>query len=444
MEGFDLLNLTTRKAFDVGILLLRPMGDFIEFLYSRFLLSNGVSIDTRTIEEGNLFFAISGPNFNANEFAAQALEKGASYAVVDDEAYVSDDKILLAANALTALQELARFHRSRFKRPVFAITGSNGKTTTKELITNVLSGKYIVHSTKGNYNNHIGVPLTLLHIHPQVEIAIIEMGANHVGEIGVLSELASPTHGMITNIGHAHTEGFGGFEGVIRGKSELFDYLRKNDGKVFINMNDPVLSNMAKRFEDPHCFPDEDVKLLNAQPFVEFSIDQNKVSSNMIGAYNFDNIASAISVGRHFGVPDEKIAAAIQSYTPENARSQVIKKDSLTIILDAYNANPDSMKAALNGLAKMDGRKVAILGDMNELENSDQEHDELIAFAKELDLEVITIGKKIGTSSETNTHFDDKEPLIEYLKEKTFPDAAVLLKASRSIELETILDYLQP
>lgn len=420
------------------------MGDFIEFLYSRFLLSNGVSIDTRTIEDGNLFFAISGPNFNANQFASQALEKGASYAVVDDESYVTDERILLTKNSLIALQELARFHRSRFKKPVFAITGSNGKTTTKELITNVLSEKYIVHATKGNYNNHIGVPLTLLHIHPQVEIAIIEMGANHVGEIAALCELASPTHGLITNIGHAHTEGFGGFEGVIRGKSELFDYLRKNDGQVFINMSDPVLSNMSKRFEDPHGFPDEDVRLLGAKPFVKFAIGANEVETNMIGSYNFENIASAIKVGRHFDVSDEKIALAIAGYLPENARSQVIKKGSLTIILDAYNANPDSMKAALSSLAKMDGRKVAILGDMNELENSDQEHTELIAFAIGLDLEVITIGKKMGVTELVPRHFDDKEPLINYLKSETFPDSIVLLKASRSIKLETILEYLQP
>ncbi len=420
------------------------MGDFIEFLYSRFLLSNGVSIDTRTLEEGNLFFAISGENFDANQFAVQALEKGATYAVVDNEECVTDERILLAENSLAALQDLARFHRSRFKRPVFAITGSNGKTTTKELITNVLAEKYIVHATKGNYNNHIGVPLTLLHIHPQVEIAIIEMGANHVGEIAALSEISAPTHGMITNIGHAHTETFGGIEGVIRGKSELFDYLRKNGGQVFINNEDSVLSNMSKRFDNPEHFPDEDVKLLSSNPLVSFSMKDKEVKTNMIGGYNFGNIASAVKVGRHFGVEDEKIATAIERYVPENARSQVIKRETLTIILDAYNANPDSMKAALSSLSKMEGKKVAILGDMNELENSERAHQELIGYAKDLNLSIITIGKKIGPANLTGTHFDDKEKLTSYLKEQTFADTVVLLKASRSIELETILEYLQP
>ncbi len=419
------------------------MGDFIEFLYSRFLLSNGVSIDTRTIEEGNLFFAISGPNFDANQFALEALKKGASYAVVDDESYATEDKVIVAEDALMALQELAKFHRSRFKRPVLAITGSNGKTTTKELITKVLSEKYIVHATKGNFNNHIGVPLTLLHIHPQVEIAIIEMGANHVGEIAALSELAAPTHGLITNIGHAHTEGFGGFEGVIRGKSELFDYIRKNGGQVFINLNDPVLSNMSKRFVEPMGFPDEDVKLLGANPFVQFSVGSHKVKTQMIGDYNFENIASAVKVGRHFEVSDDLISSAVTAYVPENARSQIIKKGSLTIILDAYNANPDSMKAALESLSKMDGRKVAILGDMNELENSKKEHEQVRNHAKKLELELLTIGEKMGEGNSTSMHFADKSELTNYLDNQTFSNTTVLLKASRSIELETILQNLQ-
>lgn len=419
------------------------MGDFIEFLYSRFLLSNGVSIDTRTIEEGNLFFAISGPNFDANKFAQQAIEKGAAYAVVDDEAYDVGDKTILVDDALLALQELAKFHRSRFKRPVLAITGSNGKTTTKELAAKVLSEKYIVHATKGNYNNHIGVPLTLLHIHPQVEIAIVEIGANHVGEIAMLCELAAPTHGLITNIGHAHTEGFGGFEGVIRGKSELFDYLRKNDGEVLINMNDTVLSNMAKRFTNPHCYPDEDISLISAAPYVKCSFSSEEMQTSIVGGYNFDNIAAAAKVGRLFDVDDESIAKAVSSYVPENARSQIITKGSLTIILDAYNANPDSMKAALESLSKMDGRKMAILGDMNELENSDKEHLKLIDFAKELDLKILTVGEKIKVGNPTSSHYETKIDLISYLDTQKFFDSVVLLKASRSIKLETLVENLR-
>jgi len=418
------------------------MGDFIEFLYARFLQSDGVSIDTRTLEKGNLFFAISGPNFNANKFARQAIEKGAAYVVVDEEEYVTSDKIILAEDALVAMQELARFHRSRFKRPVLALTGSNGKTTTKELIAKVLSEKYIVHSTKGNYNNHIGVPLTLLHIHPQVEIAVIEMGANHVGEIAMLSELADPTHGFITNIGHAHTEGFGGFEGVIRGKSELFDYLRKNDREVLINMNDPVLSNMAKRFDRPHLYPDADVKLIETSPYVKFSLEKEEVETSLAGEYNFDNIAAAVKVGRLFDVPDDRIARTISSYVPADARSQIITKGSLTIILDAYNANPDSMKAALDSLSKMKGRKIAILGDMNELENSDEAHKELIEFARELGLEILTTGEKIRIGNPSSGHFESKEDLVSHLEMQKFSDSVVLLKASRSIKLETLVENL--
>lgn len=419
------------------------MGDFIEFLYSRFLLSDGVSIDTRTIEEGNLFFAISGPSFNANQFADKALEKGASYAVVDEEEFVTDDRIILAEDALKALQDLASFHRSRFKRPVLGITGSNGKTTTKELVAAVLGEKYTVRATKGNYNNHIGVPLTLLHIHPQVEIAIIEMGANHVGEIAQLCAIAAPTHGLITNIGHAHTEGFGGFEGVIRGKSELFDYLRKSDGFPIINLNDPVLSNMAKRFSAPAIFPETDVRLHSSAPLVTVEVGGLLVETNLVGAYNFDNLAAAVAVGRIFGVRDQSISAALSQYKPGNARSQVIKKGTLTIILDAYNANPDSMKAAIESLAKMPGRKVAILGDMNELKNSEQEHAGIVELAKAKKLELITVGEKIGKANSSRTHFDDKEDLENYLSNRKYTNATVLLKASRSIKLETITENLK-
>ncbi|GAB4250590.1 MAG: UDP-N-acetylmuramoyl-tripeptide--D-alanyl-D-alanine ligase [Ekhidna sp.] len=419
------------------------MADFIEFLYSRFLLSDGVSIDTRTIEKDNLFFAISGPNFNANTFAEEALEKGASYAVIDDEQYLTDDRMILAEDALKALQALALFHRKRFKPPVIGITGSNGKTTTKELIVRVLSEKYIVHATKGNYNNHIGVPLTLLHIHPQVEIAVIEMGANHVGEIAGYCEVALPTHGLITNIGRAHTETFGGIEGVIRGKSELFDFLKKNDGQVFINNSDAVLSNMAKRFEHPVLYPQRDVKLKKASPYLEVSIGSLSEQTSIVGRYNYANIAAAVAIGRFFDVSDEKIMNAIVGYEPDNSRSQIIKKGSVTIVLDAYNANPDSMRAALQSLAENDGDTLAILGDMNELEDSDEGHKEILDYAKEVGVsKVMTIGKKIGTVADPQFHFDTKELLEEALKKMNLSNTTVLLKASRSIKLETILDSI--
>ncbi|MEQ9468680.1 MAG: UDP-N-acetylmuramoyl-tripeptide--D-alanyl-D-alanine ligase [Ekhidna sp.] len=416
------------------------MGDFIEFLYSRFLLSDGVSIDTRTIEKDNLFFAISGPNFNANQFAEEALSKGAAYAVVDDEKYVTDERIILAQDGLKALQELAAFHRSRFKKPVIGITGSNGKTTTKELATRVLSEKYVVHATKGNYNNHIGVPLTLLHIHPQVEIAIIEMGANHVGEIEGYCEVARPTHGLITNIGRAHTETFGGIEGVIRGKSELFDFIRKSGGQPFVNKNDSVLSNMIKRFESPIVFPQPDFKLLSSSPFLKVQLGESQKETSVVGRYNFSNMAAAVAIGRHFNVPDSLILKAIAAYEPDNARSQIIKKGRTTVILDAYNANPDSMKVALENLSEQGKNTLAILGDMNELEDSNSHHMEILTFAKKVGIKnVLTVGQKFGWVADPEYHFDTKEKLEERLKKFDLSGTTVLLKASRSIKLETIL-----
>ncbi|MEO9872549.1 UDP-N-acetylmuramoyl-tripeptide--D-alanyl-D-alanine ligase [Ekhidna sp.] len=419
------------------------MGDFIEFLYARFLLSDGVSIDTRTIKKDNLFFAISGPNFNANQFAEEALEKGAAYAVVDDESYTTSEKIILVDDCLTALQQLAVFHRDRFKRPVIGITGSNGKTTTKELISKVLSEKYIVHATKGNYNNHIGVPLTLLHIHPQVEIAIIEMGANHVGEIAQLCSFSKPTHGLITNIGRAHTETFGGIEGVIRGKSELFDYLRKTESVSFINMNDSVLSNMSKRFEAPIQYPQKDFKLLASTPLLKVALNGIEKVTNVVGRYNYVNMAAAVAIGRFFEVPDENILNALTSYEADNARSQIIRKGSITIILDAYNANPDSMKAALDNLAEQNDSKLAILGDMNELENSDNQHAEVLEHARKLGINrVLTVGEKIGKVANPNQHFESKDQLVAELKKMDLSNSIVLLKASRSIKLESILNSI--
>lgn len=406
-------------------------------------MSHGVSTDTRTLAMNNLFFAIHGSKFNANEFAEQALSKGASYAVIDDEGYMTNDRMILVENALRALQELATFHRSKFKRPLLGITGSNGKTTTKELVDKVLSQKYTTHTTIGNYNNHIGVPLTLLHLHPQVEIAIIEMGANHTGEIAQLCEMASPTHGLITNIGRAHTETFGGIEKVIKGKSELFDYLQLSGGVPFVNIHDAAIFNMKKRFKTPTFFPPSDMLLLETNPFIRFKLADRQVSTQLIGKYNFHNIAAAVVVGRVFGIEDEQIAKAIASYLPANARSQVIERHPHTIILDAYNANPDSMIAALENLAEFDQHKVAILGDMNEIERSEEAHQEVLDKACEMPIDqVFTVGKKIGTARGADRHFDTKECLIQFLDQNPLKPSVVLLKASRSIELETILNYI--
>lgn len=420
------------------------MEDLTESLYSKFLLSDGVSIDTRTIEKGNLFFSISGPNFNANKFVEQALEKGASFAVVDDEEFAKDDRTILVEDGLQALQDLAKFHRSKFTGPVLGITGSNGKTTTKELIAKVLDQKYVVHATKGNYNNHIGVPLTLLHIKPEVEIAIIEMGANHVGEIASYCEIARPTHGLITNIGRAHTETFGGIEGVIRGKSELFDFLRKNEASAFINMSDRVLANMSKRFSDPIKYPPDDLKLVGSAPFLEIRLGSKQSATKLTGKYNFANIAAAVAVGRFFEVDDTQILNAITAYQPDNGRSQIITQGNATIILDAYNANPDSMKVALENLADYKGKKLAVLGDMNELANPNEAHTEILEYAKKLNIdEVLTVGDKIGKVANPTNHSKTKKDLEKRLSKMNFSETTVLLKASRSIKLETTLNSIK-
>lgn len=416
----------------------------IEQLYSKFILSTGVSIDTRTMLEGNIFFAINGPNFNANEFAFDALESGALYAVVDEKKYVRNDKYILVEDGLTALQELAKFHRGKFQIPFLGITGSNGKTTTKELIVRVLSEKLEVHATEGNLNNHIGVPLTLLKLKKNAEVAVIEMGANHVGEIASYCQIAKPTHGLITNIGRAHTETFGGIEGIIRGKSELFDYLRKNQGTVFINNTDKVLSNMAKRFIDPILYPSRDLELLETVPYLKIKLSNLEMMTKTIGKFNYINIAAAVAIGSYFDVSDQQILTAISSYESDNSRSQIIKYGTTTVILDAYNANPDSMRAALHSLAEVKGNKVAILGDMNELENSDAAHKEVLDYAHELQIEkVLTVGSKIGKVADRVNHFDSKEVLEDKLNDMDLDHSTVLLKASRSIKLETILKSLQ-
>jgi len=418
------------------------MSTFTEFLYSRFLLSDGVSIDTRTIEEGNLFFAISGPNFNANKFAQDALDKGASYAVISDKGLADGDKLIYSEDPLKDLQELAIFHRKRLRIPVIGITGSNGKTTSKELITSVLAKKYLVYATPGNYNNHIGVPLSILHIHPQIEIAVIEMGANHVGEIAFLSNISRPTHGLITNIGRAHTETFGGVEGIIRGKSELFDYLLKTDGKVLINEDDKVLSAMKKRFDSPILLPPNNLQLLDSNPFLSLSFGGEEFDTQIVGKYNFGNIGAAVALGELFDVPKSKIIEGIADYVSDNARSQIVKKTDYTIILDAYNANPDSMRAALENLAQY-LKKLAVLGDMNELESPDNDHKEVLDYAISLGIELLTVGDKIGRVANEEFHFENKEKLSEFLNQKDLSGYYVLLKASRSIKLETILENLQ-
>lgn len=429
----------------------------IQQLYRRFLASTGVSTDTRQIGQGNLFFALKGPNFNANAFAATALEQGASAVVVDEATYAMDNdpRYILVTDGLSALQELAAFHREQLSIPIVALTGSNGKTTTKELLHAVLSCKFNTMATIGNLNNHIGVPLTLLRITDEVEIAIIEMGANKQGDIQELCEIANPTHGFITNIGKAHLEGMGGPEGVLKTKTELFQHLRKNSGIVFINTRQPIFSNMIRRFDDPVLFPEKgsfcEVEMVSADPFVSFRVEDSEevYPSQLIGTYNFDNIAAALTVGKYFGVLPVDAAKAISTYRPSNMRSQLVEKRSNLIILDAYNANPSSMEEALKAFDKMEGKshKMVILGDMLELgEHTEAEHRRLGEILSGMNIDKICLSGKLIQSALATApnalYFPDPFSFRVWLSDSKLEDYLILIKGSRGMKLEGLVEYI--
>lgn len=425
----------------------------IEKLYERFKASGKISTDTRQIAPGSIFFALRGDKFNANEFALQALEKGATFVVIDDPAYALDDRCVLVENTLETLQALAKYHRSKLMIPVVGLTGSNGKTTSKELLSIVLSEKFKTYATKGNLNNHIGVPLTILAIDDSYDMAVVEMGANHVGEIALLSSIANPTHGFITNIGKAHIGTFGGFENIIRGKSELYQHLITHDGTVFINSQNPILANMAKRFKKPYFYPAAGdyyhAELLDADPFIRFKAENGEmVQTQLMGAYNFENIAAALCIGKFFGVAAKDANRAIAEYVPGNMRSQIVKKANNTIILDAYNANPSSMEAAIQNLASMQApTKVVILGDMFELEGeAEKEHQRIGELLKEKKFDrVYLCGQLMKSAKETFPqafYFENKDLLMADLKTNPIKDSTILVKASRGIGLETIVEYL--
>ncbi len=423
----------------------------IERLYELFLECSSVSTDTRKITPDCLFIALKGPNYNANRFAAEALERGARYALVDEESYANQQDIFLVGQGLEALQKLAQFHRKNLQIPIIGITGSNGKTTTKELIYQVLSTRYRTFATHGNLNNHIGVPLSILSIGDEIELAVIEMGANHVGEIAALCNICRPTHGLITNIGHAHIEGFGGFEGVIRGKSELYHYLIENQGIAFINSEDKILSNMARRFQKPVFYPSQHdfLHIVNegADPYLKFRGERNlEVTTQLIGAYNFHNVAAALCIGKFFKVPMALAEQAVADYQPVNNRSQVLTSGTNTIILDAYNANPSSMGAALDNLLSMKSKhRAVILGDMMELgDESMDAHREMVEKTRAIDL-VLLCGSQMGKAKKHNPqalHFEDKEGLINYLSEHPLDNATILVKASRGMEMEKVVPYI--
>lgn len=422
-------------------------------LYQKYLESGRVSTDTRQITPGSVFFALRGPNFNGNHFAEDALTKGAGYAVVDDPDAVNHPRILRVTDSLRALQELARHHRDQLKIPVIGLTGSNGKTTTKELVAAVLSTKFKTYATRGNLNNHIGVPVTVLSIDSACEVAIVEMGANHIGEIESLCSIANPTHGFITNIGKAHIGTFGGFDNILRAKSELYQHLLANDGTVFINSGNPILHNMAKRFSKPLFYPAQGdyyhCQRVTEGPFLSLIAENGeRVNTQLVGSYNFENVAVALTIGKFFGVDPREANAAVAAYVPGNMRSQILKKGSNTIILDAYNANPSSMEAAIENLAQMpESNKVAILGDMYELEGeAAPEHariGELLSSQKISS--AMLCGPLMAEAKRTfpqGSFFPTKETLVEALKNHPFKDSAILVKASRGMKMESVVEYL--
>ena len=423
----------------------------IEQLYNLFKINNSVSTDTRAIKKGSIFFALKGANFNGNKFAEDALKKGASYAVIDEEKYKSDDKIILVENVLETLQNLATFHRNYLRLPIISLTGSNGKTTTKELINAVLSKNYNTCATLGNLNNHIGVPLTLLSMNSSTEIGIVEMGANHLKEIALLAKIARPDYGYITNFGKAHLEGFGSLEGVIKGKTELYDYLRKQHKMVFINSEDEIQSTKSKGISSI-TFGKKDVdypiEYVDANPFVVLKFNNERIESKLIGSYNFNNIAAAIAIGKYFKVSDQLIKEAIENYIPINNRSQIIEKGTNKIILDAYNANPSSMKVALENFSNLtDGSKIAILGDMFELgSEASAEHQKIVELVERLNIDAIyLLGENFYKTKSKNDKikkFISFEGFKEVFENTLIEKSTILIKASRGMALERILEEL--
>lgn len=416
----------------------------INELYDLYKTHYSVTTDTRNIPRNALFFALKGDNFNGNTFAEKALALGARFAIVDEASTKTNEQIILVDDVLTTLQELANYHRKQLQIPIIGLTGSNGKTTTKELIHAVLSQKYNTLATKGNLNNHIGVPLTLLSIHPTHEMAIVEMGANHQQEIAFLSSICEPDFGYITNFGKAHLEGFGGIEGVIKGKSELYDYLQKHHKIAFINPSDAIQVAKTKDMKAVHL-DFGNIAFLDANPFVKVTYQDLEIQTQLMGDYNYANIAVAITIGAYFGVSANAIKSALENYAPTNHRSQVLKTSNNTIFLDAYNANPSSMKAALENFASLKvSHKTIILGDMFELgDESAQEHQAIVDLATHLGFKTaFFIGANFYKTQTKLSQFIDYETFEKHLSQHPLKEKTILIKGSRGMKLERVLEEL--
>lgn len=425
----------------------------IEQLYEIYKQHPFVQTDSRKIKHGDIFFALKGPSFNGNAFAKQAIDDGAVVAVIDEKEFEIPGKTFLVDDVLVALQQLAKYHRQKFSIPFLAITGSNGKTTTKELIHVVLSSTFKTYTTEGNLNNHIGVPLTILKIKMDAEVAVIEMGANHLGEIASYCQIALPTHGIITNCGKAHLEGFGSEEGVRKGKGELFDHLRTIEhGYAIVMWDYDYLQQMSKGIsgiikygtrDDAHIIG----KTIQSDPFLEVEIlqglDEKKISTQLVGDYNLPNVLCTVATGKLFNVPDNKIKEAIENYTPSNSRSQLLQQGTNKIILDAYNANPSSMKLAIDNFSKFPGDKILILGSMAELGNeSEKEHNSLVDLIKKTKWkEVVLVGKEFEKIDHPFHQFKNAEEAAEWLRQQKFENTNMLVKGSRSMQMEKVLSF---
>jgi UDP-N-acetylmuramoyl-tripeptide--D-alanyl-D-alanine ligase len=422
----------------------------IEALYNIYKQHPSVTTDTRSIKQGDIFFALKGPSFNGNVFAQKALDAGAAFAVIDEDAFAKDERLLLTGDVLTTLQNLSKYHRQQLNIPFIAITGSNGKTTTKELVHAVLSTTYKTYTTTGNLNNHIGVPLTILKIQPDAEMAVIEMGANHLKEIESYCSYTLPTHGLITNCGKAHLEGFGGVEGVRKGKGELFDFLRANDGVAFVCDDFEYFHTMVKGLKEIHWYGTQNGELtgtaLQSDPFLEVAISKGlepmDIATALVGSYNIYNVLVAAIVGKYFNVPAKKIKEALEAYTPGNSRSQLIEKGGNHIILDAYNANPSSMNVAIENFAKLQAEnKILFLGAMMELgETSQKEHESLIAqIAKYAWKDVVLVGGDFKNTPHPHRYFDNSVQAAEWWAAQQSTGNYLLVKGSRSMMMEKII-----
>lgn len=422
----------------------------IKDLYDVYTHHPNIQTDTRKLQKGDLFFALKGPNFNGNLFAQQALDAGAAYVVADEDTGFADERILMTDNVLNTLQQLAKFHRQQFIIPFLAITGSNGKTTTKELVHEVLSTTYKTYTTKGNLNNHIGIPLTILSVKKDAEIAVIEMGANHQKEIESYCSYTLPTHGIITNCGKAHLEGFGGVEGVLKGKGELFDYLKANNGTVFIMNDYDYLRNLSRGINKIKTYGTSNAEITgiaeDSSELLEVKMTGGttieKIRTNLVGEYNLPNVLVAVAVGKYFNVPDDKIKFALENYVPSNSRSQLIHKGTNKIILDAYNANPTSMKAAIDNLAKMEGsNKILMLGGMMEMGNESlSEHKAILDTIDGYKWKaVVLVGGDFNKFNHPYLYFNNSTKARDWFDKQNLENSTILIKGSRSMQMEKVL-----